>query len=594
MIGKNWTIRTKFTVSFGSVAFVTLIAATMAIVNLGAAQQRFTGYVEGINARTTTAQALLAAVDERAVAARNLVLVNTEADKAVENRAIEKSHGNVNTLLKKMVELSAAAEDGTGQGKALVEKFKTIEAAYGPVALNIVRLANQGNRDAAIESMNKDCRPLLAQWLAAVSDYVVYAEAHADESMQADDSAYETQRALLIGACALAIGIAIASGVLITRDLLRTLGAEPSQLSDVAKNVADGNIQPVVGGDLAPVGSVMASLNSMQKSLSNLVSQVRVASDSIAVGSSQVAAGSLDLSQRTEQQASNLQQTAASMEQLTSTVKNNADTANQADKLASSASGAAAKGGEVVDQVVATMQDIAASSKKISDIIGVIDGIAFQTNILALNAAVEAARAGEQGRGFAVVAGEVRTLAQRSANAAKEIKALIVDSVSKVETGTRQVHDAGESMSAIVSQVKSVSGLIGEISRATVEQSNGIGQVSGAVNELDQVTQQNAALVEESTAAAESLRQQADRLLSLMSTFKLSGNESDHFQAKPVASTASHVLKKPAVAHKVEAKPAASKSKGTAAHAAAAKPASSPSASTSPSSSADDGDWDTF
>lgn len=601
MLGKNWTMRTKLTVSFGCVAFVTLVAATLAIVSLGTARNQFTGYVEGINVRTMTAQALLAAVDKRAIAARNLVLVNTESDKTLENRAVQTSHAKVNELLKKIESMSLAADDETAQGKALIEKFKSIEALYGPVALNIVNLANQGNNEASIASMNNDCRPLLAQWVAAVNDYVAYAEANSAASMQASSAGYETQRALLIAACALAIGVALASGVLITRDLSRSLGAEPSALSDVAKNVSEGDLQPVVGGDLAPAGSVMASLNAMQQSLSSLVSQVRTASDSIAVGSSQVAAGSLDLSQRTEQQASNLQETAASMEQLTSTVKNNADTASQADTLANSASTAAAKGGEVVGQVVVTMQDIAASSKKISDIIGVIDGIAFQTNILALNAAVEAARAGEQGRGFAVVAGEVRTLAQRSATAAKEIKALIVDSVAKVEVGTRQVHDAGESMSAIVSQVKNVSGLIGEISRATVEQSNGIGQVSGAVNELDQVTQQNAALVEQSTAAADSLRQQADRLLSLMSTFKLSGNQNDHFKTKPATSSSSNeqVLKKPVMAKKAEPKPAvaatatpAPVAAGKAAHFPEPKPVSKPAPPSS--SSADDGDWDTF
>jgi methyl-accepting chemotaxis protein len=259
----------------------------------------------------------------------------------------------------------------------------------------------------------------------------------------------------------------------------------------------------------------------MQGRLSEVVSQVRQASDSIATGAAEIATGNADLSQRTEEQASNLQQTAASMEQLTATVKTNAETARQAAELAGAASAAAVQGGLVVGRVVDTMNDISASSKKVVDIIGVIDGIAFQTNILALNAAVEAARAGEQGRGFAVVASEVRSLAQRSAAAAKEIKGLITDSVEKVVAGSDLVGEAGQSMSEIVEQVKRVNELIGEMSAATHEQSQGINQVSDAVGQLDQVTQQNAALVEESAAAADSLSQQASRLVDTMSMFKL-------------------------------------------------------------------------
>ena len=262
-------------------------------------------------------------------------------------------------------------------------------------------------------------------------------------------------------------------------------------------------------------------MRTMRDSLAGVVGQVRLSSDSIATGSAQIASGNADLSQRTEEQASNLQQTAASMEQLTGTVKNNAETARQADELAAGASVVAAQGGELVGRVVATMQDIAMSSKKIADIIGVIDGIAFQTNILALNAAVEAARAGEQGRGFAVVASEVRSLAQRAAGAAKEIKILIGDSVERVEVGAKQVSEAGASMGEIVTQVKRVSQLIGEISNATCEQSGGISQVGDAIGQLDQVTQQNSALVEESAAAAESLKQQAARLAEVVGAFKL-------------------------------------------------------------------------
>jgi methyl-accepting chemotaxis protein len=251
---------------------------------------------------------------------------------------------------------------------------------------------------------------------------------------------------------------------------------------------------------------------------------VRQSSESIATGATQISTGNTDLSQRTEEQAANLQQTAASVEELHSTVKANADTARRACELASAASASAARGGEVVGQVVSTMDEITASSKQIADIIGVIDGIAFQTNILALNAAVEAARAGEQGRGFAVVAGEVRTLAQRSAEAAKEIKRLIGGSVDKIEAGAQLVGNAGTTMTAIVDQVRKVAEMITQISTASHEQTTGIGQVSDAVSQLDQVTQQNAALVEESASAADSLKQQAHRLVDAVAVFKLAGN----------------------------------------------------------------------
>ena len=290
----------------------------------------------------------------------------------------------------------------------------------------------------------------------------------------------------------------------------------------VAETVASGDLRSqIVVRRRDETGRLMGALQRMNASLLGLVGDVRGASESIATGSSQIANGNADLSQRTEEQASNLQQTAASMEQLTATVKQNADTALVATQLATTASAAAERGGVVVGQVVATMDAITASSRKVVDIIGVIDGIAFQTNILALNAAVEAARAGEQGRGFAVVASEVRSLAQRSGAAAREIKALIGDSVSKVEDGTRLVADAGHTMEDIVHQVKRVNDMIGEIASASSEQSTGIGQIGDAVAQLDQVTQQNAALVEESAAAAESLNQQAAQLSRVVATFKL-------------------------------------------------------------------------
>ena len=316
--------------------------------------------------------------------------------------------------------------------------------------------------------------------------------------------------------------LAAAAGCLLGWLIARSITAPIDQAVRVAQTVAAGDLTAdIVVASRDETGQLLAALKTMNESLFRVVTAVRAGSDSIATGSAQIAGGSTDLSQRTEEQSSNLQQTAASMEELTATVQNSAESAHQASQLANSASAAAAEGGAVVGRVVATMGEISASSRRIADIIGVIDGIAFQTNILALNAAVEAARAGEQGRGFAVVAGEVRSLAQRSAEAAKEIKSLIGASVEKVDAGSRLVGDAGAAMDDIVGRVRRVSELIGEISNAAGEQRSGIGQVNDALGQLDRVTQQNAALVEESAAAAGSLLRQADKLVEAVRVFTL-------------------------------------------------------------------------
>ncbi|WP_310740867.1 methyl-accepting chemotaxis protein [Aquincola sp. J276] len=515
------TVRTRLLGAFGILAAGLMVVSALALQSLSAANQRFSQYIHGVNLRAQTADRIHEAVDRRAIAARNLVLVAGAADIAAEKAAVLAAHKDVQDNLALLARQVAAAPDSTERTDRLTQEIARIEQAYGPVALGIVELALAQRRDEAIDRMNRECRPLLAALLKASEDFARYTDDRAHAMTAQAEADYLHRRNLLLGLGLMALVAATAAGLLIARSLGRALGAEPVDLCRAAQQVAGGDLGPIPGADAAPSGSALASLRAMQASLAAIVSQVRDASHAIATGTAQIATGNADLSERTEEQASNLQQTAASMEELTATVRLNADTARQATQLATAASAVAVEGGAVVGRVVDTMGAITASSRRIVDIIATIDGIAFQTNILALNAAVEAARAGEQGRGFAVVAGEVRVLAQRSAEAAREIKALITDSVQKVETGSTQVGDAGRTMDDIVAQVRRVSQLIGEIELATTEQTQGIGQVGHAVAELDKVTQQNAALVDQNAAAADGVSRQAARLVDVVGAFKL-------------------------------------------------------------------------
>ncbi|MDZ4396988.1 methyl-accepting chemotaxis protein [Hydrogenophaga sp.] len=367
--------------------------------------------------------------------------------------------------------------------------------------------------DKAVSGMDREPARLLDAAVKKIAD---------DSATLAQAAEASATRATTISLVLMALvcGVGITGGVLFSRSITRPI----DRAVNLARQVSEGDLTAQVdirGKD--EIAQLLQAMHTMQGQLSAVVRVVRENSESVATASAQIAQGNHDLSARTEQQASALQETAASMEELSSTVRQNADNARQANQLAQGASEFATKGGDVVGQVVQTMKGINDSSKKIADIIGVIDGISFQTNILALNAAVEAARAGEQGRGFAVVAGEVRNLAQRSAEAAKEIKRLIGDSVERVEQGTVQVDEAGQRMAEIVGSIRQVTDIMGEISAASTEQSDGVAQVGNAVTQMDQATQQNAALVEESAAAASSLKTQAQQLVDAVAIFRLAG-----------------------------------------------------------------------
>ena len=410
------------------------------------------------------------------------------------------------------------------QGADESELFKKLEGAwttYRASQERVIKLGQSGQQMDAADIADGASSMDVEEVVAALNQLIQFNYDGGEAASANAKKVYAQARLTLLGL----IGVALLLGSLlawfITRQLLRQLGGEPATAVAVARAVAQGDLTTPIRLKSGDQGSLLAWLQTMQQDLAKAVMDVRKGSEHVAFASAEIASGNQDLSGRTEQQAGELQQTASTMEQLGSTVRANADNARQASQLAQGASGVAVQGGDVVGQVVDTMKGIQESSRRISDIIGVIDGIAFQTNILALNAAVEAARAGEQGRGFAVVAGEVRNLAQRSAEAAREIKGLITVSVERVEQGTSLVDPAGTTMQEVVTAVQRVTAIIGEISAASSEQSSGVATVGEAIARMDQGTQQNAALVEQSAAAADSLKQQAQQLVQAVAVFKL-------------------------------------------------------------------------
>ncbi|MES2261931.1 MAG: methyl-accepting chemotaxis protein [Pseudomonadota bacterium] len=515
------TIGTRLATGFGLVFLLLIIVAGLAISRVQKIDTILTNISDVNNVKQRYAINFRGSVHDRSIALRDVVLAADAGAAKPEIDRIKTLADNYAQSAAPLDKIIGGDAGVTPEEKAALAGIKDSEAKTQPLIAKIIELRAADNVPEATAMLQKQAAPAFVEWLASVNKLIDLEEKMSREQA---DSATSVARSFFVFMgvlCLVAIAIGTAAAWFISQGLLRQLGGEPDYAAAIVGDIASGNLAVDIKTRPGDNSSLLHAMRGMRDSLVDIVSQVRAGTQTIATNSREIAAGNMDLSSRTELQASNIEETASSMEQLTGTVKQNSEHAHQANQLALSASAVAVKGGAVVEQVVETMASINASSKKIVDIIGVIDGIAFQTNILALNAAVEAARAGEQGRGFAVVATEVRSLAQRSASAAKEIKALIDDSVDKVDTGAKLVDQAGATMLEIVDSVKRVTDIMGEISTASMEQTSGIEQVNEAIGKMDQVVQQNAALVEQAAAAAASLQDQAGNLSHVVSIFKL-------------------------------------------------------------------------
>jgi len=510
-------IRTRLTIGFGTLLALLLTMLFIALVRFVAIERANEELLTSAWAKADAAHSIDAMVRGNA---RRLMEVFLTTDATQRKALDQRIDANLGRIAKAQEVLDKYVT--SGEGKQLLNSIRQHNNSFLKARASVLTELGSDQRDAALRIVEQDALPALDAMQVEAVELVTLQQKIVDETGAATRADIVFAKWLLVALGAVASVVGIFAAWSVTRSITRPL----ARAVEVAERVAQGDLSSrieVTSRD--ETGQLMVALKHMNESLDQIVRRVRSGTAAIASASGQLLAGNTDLSARTEEQAASLEETASSMEQLTATVRQNADNARQASQLASNASEIAGEGGRVVERAVTSMQEIAASSTKINDIIGVIDGIAFQTNILALNAAVEAARAGEQGRGFAVVAGEVRTLAQRSAAAAKEIKGLIETSVGKVEDGSAQVRDAGRTMTEIVQAVQRVTDIMGEISAASSEQSGGIEQVNTAVMQMDQVTQQNAALVEEATAAAGSLEDQARQLREAVAVFRLAGGD---------------------------------------------------------------------
>jgi len=590
MTSKSMRLSVRLFLAFGAIVLLALLSSGVALLKLKEIDDNLSDIVNDNNVKIALNQQMSESVHIVARVMRSLMLLTDDTAMAEENKKIVAARAAYD---KARAELDKFKPSEAGQAKRAA--IDAAAAKARPLNTRVIDLGMAKKPGEATPLLMGEAAPATQTWQAALDDNIQFQTKNNVTQYEEAEADYAAARNLLIGIALASTVFGAVLAIWLVRGIVKELGGEPADVGALARSIADADLSTTIHVRPGDTTSVVAAMARMQASLSSVVSTVRGNAESVATASSQIAQGNTDLSQRTEEQASALQQTAATMDELGSTVRNNADNAKQANQLALGASGVAAKGGAVVGQVVDTMKGINDSSKKIADIIGVIDGIAFQTNILALNAAVEAARAGEQGRGFAVVAGEVRTLAQRSAEAAKEIKGLIQSSVEQVDQGTALVDQAGHTMQEIVGAIKRVTDIVGEISAASAEQSAGVSQVGQAVSQMDQVTQQNAALVEESAAAAESLKQQAQQLVQTVAVFKVGQGDARTNLPAPVAAplrTAAITRFKPAAAATPKASPAPARV------ATAAAPSAAPSAApvSAPITTAKTGtdDWETF
>ncbi len=520
----NWKVSTRLGIGFGLVSLLLAVITLLGLNRMSELKRRMDDITTVNDVQAAHASAMYLTITERALALRNLILLgDNPTEVQIEVKRIKAQSDKYTEAADRLGRMLDAPGSNTDpQEKALFDAIRQSAAASAPFIAKGMELALAGKREEAYHLLRFEFRPTQKKWWEQLNQLIELEKKQNEEANAQAESDYARARTMMLVFGALALAASATAAVLITRSVVRELGGEPAYARNIVEQIAGGNLGIHIQTRDNDHFSLLASMRTMRDSLAAIVSQIDTSAHTIATASNQIAVGNHDLASRTEQQAGALEETASAMGQLIDAVRQNTGNAQQANDLAASASDVALKGGEVVTRVVDTMGSINASANKIVDIIGVIDGIAFQTNILALNAAVEAARAGEQGRGFAVVASEVRNLAQRSAAAAKEIKALITDSAAKVETGTQLVDQAGATMSDIVTGVRHVTDIMSQITSASREQHAGIEQVNQAIGQMEQSTQQNAALVEQASAAAESMKEQADQLVQIVSVFKLS------------------------------------------------------------------------